>query len=182
LEALILLVEVVALPELLETIWDWAYWHSRPLTQEEIAVGKSVFGDSVNYKRVRVNERERLFSKRAATAYVTFYTINYWGKMSNAHFLHELTHVWQYQHLGTRYMLWAIQGQHSEKGYNYGGEAALSAHQKIGLRAFNLEQQADIVSDYYQLKHNFGTHWISRNPQFLPLFEPYIAELRERRV
>jgi hypothetical protein len=68
--------------------------------------------------------------------------------------IHELTHVWQYQHMGWRYFFKAISAQVriGSKAYRYGGEQALQQIHLQGflLNDFNLEQQGEIARDYYR--------------------------------
>jgi hypothetical protein len=68
--------------------------------------------------------------------------------------IHELTHVWQYQHLGLRYLFEAlkIQLQQGAAGYQFGGEDGLRLRAQSGARLqdFNLEQQGDIARSYYE--------------------------------
>ena len=47
-------------------------------------------------------------------------------------------------------MMEALYAQRWGGGYNYGGIAALSQHQDKGMMAFNFEQQAEIVEDYFK--------------------------------
>ena len=77
-------------------------------------------------------------------------------------------HVWQGEHVGPVYMAHALIGQATD-GYNYGGEAGLDAHVDEGLDAFNPEQQAQLVQDFYATKKagNSTVH-----------FDPYIAEVQ----
>jgi len=67
--------------------------------------------------------------------------------------MHELTHAWQYQHIGLRYIVQALAAQLKlgSKAYDYGGEAGLLAARARGQRLveFNVEQQADIVCHFY---------------------------------
>ena len=65
--------------------------------------------------------------------------------------MHELTHVWQYQTTGWGYLFRAIQAQMKE-GYTYGGAEKLREFRLSGktFLDFNLEQQGDIVRDYYR--------------------------------
>jgi len=64
--------------------------------------------------------------------------------------IHELTHAWQFQQMGWRYLPQALLGQF-RAGYDFGGEAGLQAHAITGsgLKSFNLEQQGDICRTYY---------------------------------
>jgi type VI secretion system secreted protein VgrG len=68
--------------------------------------------------------------------------------------IHELTHIWQYQRMGWRYLFLALQAQFrlGAQAYQYGGEKGLFDGYQKGwtLSNFNLEQQGDITRDYYQ--------------------------------
>lgn len=68
--------------------------------------------------------------------------------------VHELTHAWQYQHLGWRYLAMALKAQFREgvNAYNFGGEDGLLERLAQGARFldFNLEQQGDIARSYYE--------------------------------
>lgn len=81
--------------------------------------------------------------------------------MHEALLIHELVHVWQYERLGSVYIPLALKAQHSKEGYDYGGVQALQQALATGrdLLDFNLEQQADIVADYFCLLHGRPTRW-----------------------
>jgi len=68
--------------------------------------------------------------------------------------IHELTHIWQYQHLGWPYLFKALNVQLKEgtKAYQFGGEDGLHTRNSQGwkLSDFNLEQQGDIARSYYE--------------------------------
>ena len=94
--------------------------------------------------------------------------------------IHELTHVWQYQHFGLRYLVEAARDQlmHGTDSYIYSQKTLLSDKGedlrmmwRSGRRfhTFNREQQGDIVRDYYRtLKQGGDTNgWL-----------PFIQELR----
>jgi hypothetical protein len=87
--------------------------------------------------------------------------------------IHELTHAWQYQHLGWRYLGMALDAQlrYGKNAYDFGGEAGLvRAHQQgWKLADFNLEQQGDIASSYYK-KMSQG--------QDTRAWQPYIQEIQ----
>lgn len=63
--------------------------------------------------------------------------------------IHELTHAWQYQHIGIRYLFKAILGhiRLGPKVYEYGGEKGLREAVADGVEftSFNPEQQGDIA-------------------------------------
>jgi hypothetical protein len=72
--------------------------------------------------------------------------------------IHELTHVWQFQQIGIRYLFQAILG-HMRFGsavYDFGGEKGLAdaVREGKGFAAFNPEQQGAIIRKFYvALKH-----------------------------
>jgi hypothetical protein len=72
-----------------------------------------------------------------------------------------MTHIWQYKKHGSCYITEALYAQRWGGGYNYGGEAALLKNSNVGMKAFNFEQQAEIVEDYYRssgVKHAFDSY------------------------
>jgi hypothetical protein len=87
--------------------------------------------------------------------------------------IHELTHCWQYQHDGPRYLVEALYAQlrYGSSAYDYGGEAGLVQAALAGKRfdEFNREQQGDIARDYYvRTKQGLDT----------TAWQPYIDVLR----
>lgn len=87
--------------------------------------------------------------------------------------VHELTHVWQYQHMGWSYIVKALLAQFREKGraYDFGGEEGLlkSREKNKLFKDFNPEQQGNIAEAYYARK---------RRGKDIQAWEPYIVELR----
>ena len=63
-------------------------------------------------------------------------------------------------------------------GYNYGGLEALIKHKDDGLKAFNYEQQACIIEEYFRLKHNIPLQWTRQAPELEELLEGYCREVR----
>ena len=59
------------------------------------------------------------------------------------------------------------------------GVEALKEQQDIGLSAFNLEQQADIVADYYRIKHGLKPTWGIGTMSDIHIYEKYIEEVRK---
>ena len=162
-----ILIEGTGIPKLMETFVSLVD-NPQPMTSEQIEKAKSVFGDSINYDLVRIDDSSHLIDvlgylgRDRDSALTTFNTINSWGEMSDATLIHELTHVWQYQHHGAVYFPeagWAqfealvSEGDYKE-AYNYGDVAGLETQIKegLGLFDFNREQQAEIVEDYYTIK------------------------------
>jgi hypothetical protein len=150
------IMDIVAMPEVYEIIFSILKRKTRPLTIQEKALAKSIFGDSIQYDLVKVDTGARFGTKKIALAYVSFNTINYLRNIDKAIFIHELMHIWQFQQFGSIYIARAIKAQRSKEGYDYGGVANLYQVMLKGgsLLDFNFEQQADIIEDYYRIKEN----------------------------
>lgn len=190
-------VDLSGIPEYAETLADWTKFNTRSLTSEEIETARSVFGDSINYSLVRVDEGSLLvLGRKFITGVVvpsvtgkdltggddapltTSNTINSLGSMPDETLIHELTHVWQYQHGGSIYLPEAAGAQITEGrdgAYNYEGVAGLQ--EKIangqGLFNFNPEQQAKIVEDYYRTKYKTGPD----DDIYLSLYSHFVKEV-----
>jgi len=87
--------------------------------------------------------------------------------------VHELTHTWQYQHTGSRYLFRALWAQFrlKEAAYEFGGPDGLAACRLEGgtLFSFNPEAQASIVEDYYRRM---------RQGKDVNVYLPYIEDLQ----
>ncbi|MEM1356669.1 MAG: hypothetical protein AAGF89_00615 [Bacteroidota bacterium] len=154
---------------------------TRPLSMVEINLLRPIFGASIPYHLIRVDERAWIGPSWSNFCYVSFFTINSWGPMSPATLVHELVHVWQYSHLGAVYIPRALAAQWSEMGYNYGGIGPLEWHDC--LEDFNYEQQADLIEDAFRLANAYPPQWVKgRGAEVLPAYYPYLAEVREREL
>lgn len=170
--------DVMGGPEIAEFILH-LITRSSPLTGAEIAAAQSVLGpNAIRWGDVRVAEGGLLtiiFHFNDARAFTTFHTINLpstgaHGRSNVAIVVHELTHVFQYEHVGSLYIGQAIHAQ-ATIGYGYGNAAGLHSDRAAGkhYRDYNREQQAQIAQDYYTLKTTGGD---------TTEYEPFIAELR----
>ena len=179
LEVVYLLLDLAAVPELYETLTDWLKWNTRPLRAEERALLEPLFGDSIDYDRVRIDERALIGPPQWRICYVSFYTINAWGKMSPDLLIHETVHIWQFTQLGSVYIPRALRAQYSQEGYNYGGAPRVATWAGRGalLQDFNLEQQADLVADYWRLSRGIRPHWGPAGPADLPAYAYFVRQL-----
>jgi hypothetical protein len=143
--------DVIALPEVLEILSIAFLWRIRPLDADEILKCQVVFGDSIDYSAVTIDRGARV-GMRYADAYVTFNTINYRHELPDYIFIHEMVHIWQYQQFGSMYIPHALHAQ-ANGGYDYGGPYALFQGMKINKKLidFNMEQQAEIIEDFYKI-------------------------------
>ena len=175
----------------------------RRLREWEIVEARTVFGDALDYARVRIHEcaswtdaanRLGMWLKRIPLppAYVPnaitlgdhcYFpiqlpeTLALWDRSpySFGWVIHELTHAWQYQHLGWKYLTQALSAQfrHGAAAYDFGDAAGLAAAQQAGEKfsSFNPEQQGAIVQAYYdRLRANRDvTAWM-----------PFVHEIQAR--
>ena len=183
-EVFFYLMDIFGVPEIYETLIDFIKFKTRPLSRMEELLARSIFGDTVNYRRVRIDESSYGGPKQHRFAYVSFFTINSWGMMNDSLFIHEFTHIWQFQQMGGVYIPRALQAQFSKAGYNYGGVSELNRfiEQGLQLQDFNLEQQADVVSDYHRLRTGYVPHWGNAMPNDLPVYAYFVDPIKGKRV
>ncbi|MCL4261800.1 MAG: DUF4157 domain-containing protein [Anaerolineae bacterium] len=137
--------------------------HTTPLTAAETAVIRDIIGLQMRFTDVRLAEgglAKWIFRFNGNLAFTAWHTIFLpqtpaRSRQNTALLVHEMTHVYQYEQVGTRYMTEAIYMLITTRRncYQYGGSAGLArAHtQQIALADFNREQQAQIAQDYFCL-------------------------------
>jgi len=122
---------------------------SRPLTPGEIALARSVFGEAIDYSKVRMVNRKWWWFQPRNTAMAPTGNIHFhphgtlWSEDFSAEplhrqglFIHEMTHVWQSQTRGRFYLPLM---RHPFCRYSY----AIDDGRPFGR--YGLEQQAEIV-------------------------------------
>ena len=141
-----------ALHAIEELVSDTAMFSARGLNQRELALGKSIFGNSINYDLVRINSLDVLTGDRAYVFRNTIVPSE--GGMSDATLIHELTHVWQFQTHGADYISEALIARKWGDGYDYGDLEGLKKAYQDGKRLgdFNPEQQGEIIEEYFRTK------------------------------
>lgn len=175
---LIYILELFGIGGIYQTFAEIIKFNTRPLSSKEIEIAKTIFGDGLNYELIRWDKKAYFGAKKHKIAYVSFHTINSWGTLRADIFIHELVHVWQYEQMGAVYMPRALAAQKTKEGYNYGGIEPLERYAYKGLSAFNLEQQADIIADYFRIINDMKPEWGSATKADLPLYETYVNEMR----
>lgn len=128
----------------------------RALTAGEVALARSVFGDAIRYDEVRLHQRKWIFfqPRRVTMAPMGHIHFHPDGEMycpdfctghlaQQAHFIHELTHVWQAQTRGRWYLVFR-----RYPGMRY----AYSLKPGWPLTRYNLEQQAEICRHFFLLR------------------------------
>jgi hypothetical protein len=165
--------------DLYELLTSGLFPNTRPLSVEEYSLLFPIFGDSVPYHLIRIDERALIGPSWAKFFYVSFHTINSWGPMQPPTLVHEVVHVWQYTHRGAAYIPRALYAQTTQEGYNYGGLEPLQ--EKSALEDFNYEQQADIIEDAFRLANSYQAQWVrGRGAEVLPMYYPYLEEIRSK--
>ena len=134
---------------------------SRPLTIGEIALARTVFGDAVDYARVKVRHYKWIFFQPRRIVMAPMGDLHFHPKggvycddfscpaggreeqlRAKGLFLHEMTHVWQAQQRGRWYL---VLMRHPFATYDY------SLKPGWPLERYGLEQQAEIVRHYWLL-------------------------------
>ena len=181
LELHLLIIDCFGITEIYEILLEFFKFNSRPLHDWEIELAREVFGDSINYKRVRIDEYAFFGPRQKRFAYVSFYHINSWGALQNSILIHELVHVWQFEQMGSVYIPRAVAAQFTMQNYDYGGVDQLRKAFELGkdFLSFNYEQQGDIVADYFRIKNGYRPQWGYGGRNDLAIYEYFINQIRE---
>ncbi len=161
---------------------------ARSLTAFERAEASMIFGDKLNYDRVRIFEGANLpnfiddigrwikrmpkrevnvknaitlgnnclFGRQLKTDEITDMDtkLDSGQLIEMSWLIHELTHAFQYQTLGWKYLYMALeaQGKLGARVYDFGGVEGLKKRQKSKgmIKEFNMEQQGHLVQKYYE--------------------------------
>ena len=183
---LVQLFDLVGGPEICQFVMHLGM-HTTPLTADELAKAQALFGaKNLRYRDVRVAEGGILnfiFRHNGGLAFATWYTVHLpymkGTAVSSRHnlplLIHELTHVFQYHNVGSRYLGEAIYYLVTTQRdcYRYGGRDGLQACWQQGqrFRQFNREQQAQIIQDYFtRLQAN----------EDVAAYLPYVSQLQQR--
>ncbi|MDR5812825.1 MULTISPECIES: Rhs element Vgr protein [unclassified Caballeronia] len=157
----------------------------RPLTPGETGMARLVFGDAIDYPAVRVHARAYLpFGLQpprtamapngqlyfpSACCQDDFSCCDLGNRMW---FIHEMTHVWQFQ-LG-----YPVRWRGALRvGLSYAYRLAAGKR----LADFNMEAQGNLLADYFALRFCDGQHRLYEQryrqmPGALALFETVLAE------
>lgn len=179
-EFFFLLADLLLIFDLYELISNGLSRHTRRLSAREQATLNSIYGNSLPYHFIRIDERARIGPPQGRFCYVSFHTINSWGPMSDVLLIHEAMHVWQYAQVGAVYIPRALAAQRTEMGYNYGGLEKLRRYPFLSF--YNYEQQADIMADAFCVQNNYHTSWSpGAGVESRAVFAPFLATVRRER-
>ncbi len=174
LEWFLLFLDLLGFPEIIESIFELINWKLRGLTKEEETLVRKYFGNSINTKRIRINSNDNLISKQLNIAFVSFYTIHFYKGISLPTFIHEIVHIWQYEKVGSPYIIRCLLAQRTAEGYDYGGINHLrNLGNEKSLFDFNYEQMADIIKDGFILENSKPKFSQSTN-----FYSHYLGELK----
>jgi hypothetical protein len=191
------LADLVGFGEIADLVFQVFKFNTRPLTPGEVFQAHQVFGDTIDYGQVRVDEFSFIamfgewYRGTNGMGVVLFHTINFNRPISAvssvddaAWLMHELTHVWQYEHVGSQYLGEAIHAQETiPNAYVYAESGSwkddrnrtwLEAHRQGGgtFADFNREAQGDLVRHYwYRLAEASDAYDHAA-------WQPYIDDLR----
>lgn len=177
---ILLIVDMSPVALIYETILDLIKWKTRPLSEKEKELLMSLFGTTIQYHLIGVDPRSIPTIKRWTVAYVSFHTINFENEIPDTTLIHEAVHLWQYKKHGAVYISESFWAQRWGGGYNYGGLEPLKMYSEaLGLNAFNFEQQADIIEDYYRWKNNLPLQWVLNVPGVGDVLSTYVQQISE---
>jgi hypothetical protein len=175
----------------------------RPLTRSEEQLARSIFASSIDYSRVRLISTDILEYRTVANTIRVPKNFTIADSSMAQTLIHEMTHVWQYQHGGTSYISVSLATQITAS--IRGGSRNLAYDYQItsGMSFFDFlpEQQGLLVENYYamlrdQTAQAGGTYisnhldasgnfrllsWADRQAEItreLPLHEPLIRQMQ----
>jgi hypothetical protein len=156
----LLLTDLIFFFDFFEIISNLFSPNSRLLTAIEKERCQENFGTVLDSNLIMYDKRSIPVKKGMAHAYVTFNTINSWRPIRADIFVHELTHIWQYQNFGAGYIAAALAAQKTAAGYNY---TFTEGWYKGSFFDLNAEQQADFVQDTYLKKKGYYPQYFVQN-------------------
>lgn len=148
----------------------------RALTAGEIALAKTVFGDSIDYAAVRLHDKRilpPLIQERAQAvakgndisfprgAYSPDFSAEPDAKKQSV-FIHEMTHVWQHQNRVVSTLKEAVR-ETLQHAFRYDRAYLHTLDEKKDLTDYGFEQQAAIIQDYFLLtRHGMASSYKNR--------------------
>lgn len=127
----------------------------REMTAAEIALAKTVYGDRIDYSQVRIIQSDALCWRAVGNNVITAEADDLLSTSYNRKTLiHELGHVWQYQHFGSSYIskslfdqaVAAIKTGDRNNAYTYTVEPGKR------FLDYGVEQQASMIENYFHAR------------------------------
>jgi hypothetical protein len=172
--------EALGIREIYDTLQELIRFRSRPLNSTEFSWARSVFGDSIDSKVVRLLEDSDVVSQGAnATNKLNLIVFPDDRPIVDHVFIHEMMHVWQYQSnnfydnrvLGSGN--YDYSGIFANNNNNRGGPENLKFLRRLGKNlltsdiftsGLGREGQAEIIQDYYILRTGRNTYDLNSKP------------------
>ncbi len=146
---------------------------TRPLTVGEIALARSIFGAAIDYSKVTIRRRKwfplqprkvtmaprgHLHFHPDSAAYCDDFASS--SVPTQAHFIHEMVHVWQVQTRGAWFL---ITRRPFSRRYDYSLKPGWT------LAQYGIEQQAEIVRHAFLLSHGVEVAGAATLEQYLSI-------------
>lgn len=160
----------------------------RRLYLREQQIVEDIFQTSVDTSRVRVVEARIANAPTTLGSYIRIVPgFDFLTEDNKATLVHEMTHVWQYQHFGNSYITDALFHQISSMAATGTRNAAYMNYQLGPDRSFSsfaAEEQATIVEDYYSLTRRYQNDtnpppWVVLRRPDLPQYERLMVTVRQ---
>ena len=139
----------------------------RPLTDGEIKLARSVFGDAIDYAAVTISDGKYMPFQPKGTAMAPNGHLYMYGcyspdysaekSLSRSHFIHEMTHVWQYQIKILNPIVEAAALSLKHKFNYFTAAYAYHLDENMDLMDYGMEQQASIVQEYFMTRREGHT-------------------------
>jgi hypothetical protein len=125
----------------------------RPLTRGERELARGVFGASIDYSRTRLIPTSILEYRTVANSIRVPENFTIANEEMAQTFIHEMTHVWQYQHGGTGYISISLGTQIGAQVRRGNRNFAYDYRINPGQSFFDFtpEQQAFLVENYFAM-------------------------------
>jgi hypothetical protein len=131
----------------------------RALTSDERNLARPIFGSSIDYSRVRLIPLSILEYRIVGNNIYTPDDFTIRNPYMTQTLIHELTHIWQYQHSGTSYISESLMVQIgatiSRGARNFAYNYQIGANQTFF--DFSPEEQGLLVENYFSMLHDQAT-------------------------
>lgn len=181
-ELLLYVLDLVGTAEALQIIWGLVF-SMRKLTPAEREASEEVHPPGmIPYDLIRIDDNS-VISMIGGAAVTTFHVLHYpKGGLSIDVVVHELTHVAQYENVGSVYIPQALHAQAkygrtggvgSGSAYDYERTGSLASLRAGGkkFKDFNRESQAELVQDFYLCKINNRSSYQSVCADMIPFIK-----------
>ena len=172
------IIDVVGGPELYQLGVSMIRPRMRYLTFKEYDIVASFYNRLLTKDMVWINDRENWLTKNMAHAFVGCSIVHFQKAIKDHILIHEMVHVLQFYRYGSVYINRAVRAQLSDRTYDYGGVYGLQEAHQMGkaYSAFNFEQQAQIIEDYYRILQRSSS---LTSPKVLDIYKSYFDMMKQ---